>query len=508
MTGPTKWLPSSLAFFLIATAFSTVLVYSIPAEDPFVPALPEIPPPRAQNQDSLYRDMMQNRKKYPEQQNQKQRSQPTSVFEDNSKPEGQQQIRPSQGEEVKDTEITKKQKTPVTESAPEKEPTRQAQNKERTWEKPNQVNKRNDEKPTGSTETKDNPEANSDHSQPNFLNREKEQEDFQSQKENIASLLSRDMLENTTRALKGLEDQQPKKKSKDSKEQKNVDHLLRGIDPVMPRNYKYNAPVYYKGIYMSNYVARTPSRYGPLLKQAKATGINTLVVDVQPRIPPEKFIQEARSQGFYLVSRVVVFEGGLKTFPAPEAHLNKVRSVAVASAQAGFMEIQLDYIRFADNLHIKGLTMNQRYRTIASVLQSFEQKLRPHGVRIGADIFGRIPFNNNDIIGQKMEVFSRYMDTLYPMLYPSHFYGDPFYQKNPYRTIYDGKTRAIKRAGTSRIIAYIQGFTMLVGKSGLSYKNYIKKQIEASRDSGGAGFIVWNPKNDYRVFFQALKETN
>ncbi|MCB1137514.1 MAG: glycosyl hydrolase [Leptospiraceae bacterium] len=248
--------------------------------------------------------------------------------------------------------------------------------------------------------------------------------------------------------------------------------------------------------------------YGPLLKQARSSGVNTLVVDVQPSLPPEDFLKEAKSMGFYLVSRVVVFEGGLRTYPAPPEHVNKVIQRAEAAATLGFMEIQLDYIRFADKLHIRGLTLTRRYRAIASILQSFEKRLRPHGVRIGADIFGRIPFNKNDIIGQKMEVFAPYLDTIYPMLYPSHFYGDPFYQKNPYRTIYDGKTKAIRRAGTSRIIAYIQGFTMYVGKSGLSYKDYIKKQILAARDSGGAGFIVWNPKNQYGTFFQALEETN
>ena len=498
MSGPRKWLPSSLIFFLTATAFSTVLVYSIPAEDPFVPALPEIPPPRSQDQDSLYRNMMQNKEKYPEQSNtatqtEQNNNEEIRAFQDSS-PEARQTRnadRPVSNDMQTATDST-------TRSQPE--PVKEVINQKPSEQKkgPKKPAKAKEDR---TTDKKDSPK-------PSFLSREKEQKAFDTDKEKIANIIAKDLLDEATGPLKGKENEDPVQKSRENKEQKSVDRLLRGIDPVMPRNYKYTAPVYYKGIYLSNYTARTPGRYLPLMKKAKATGINTLVVDVQPRVPPEKFIQEAKAQGFYLVSRVVVFEGGLKTFPAPEAHLDRVRKQAEESARQGFMEIQLDYIRFADNLHIKGLTLNQRYRTIAAILKSFEVKLRPYGVRIGADIFGRIPFNNNDIIGQKMEVFSRYMDTLYPMLYPSHFYGDPFYQKNPYRTIYDGKTRAIKRAGTTRVIAYIQGFTMLVGKSGLSYKNYIKKQIEAAEDSGGAGFIVWNPKNDYRVFFQALKETN
>ncbi|HBS07078.1 MAG TPA: glycosyl hydrolase [Leptospiraceae bacterium] len=497
MSGPRKWLPSSLIFFLTATAFSTVLVYSIPAEDPFVPALPEIPPPRS-NQDSLYRNTMQTRQKYPDQ------SQNGAM--DTGRPAASEEMRTSEKETPPNTAVVKN-----ADSGTEVEPGRPNIKKQTT--KPRTQSQDTEKKPftRQGINTEKNRAAEPEQEQnpqPSFLNREKEHKSFDSDKEKIANMIAKDVLDEAKNPLKGKDDSRTEKVSGESKEQRDVDHLLRGIDPVMPRNYKYTAPVYYKGIYINNYTARTSSRYLPLLKKAKATGINTLVVDVQPRVPPKEFIQEAKSQGFYLVSRVVVFEGGLKTYPAPEAHLDGVRKRAEESAQAGFMEIQLDYIRFADNLHIKGLTLNQRYRVIAGVLRSFELKLRPYGVRIGADIFGRIPFNNNDIIGQKMEVFARYMDTLYPMLYPSHFYGDPFYQKNPYRTIYDGKTRAIKRAGTTRVIAYIQGFTMLVGKSGLSYKSYIKKQIKAAEDSGGAGFIVWNPKNDYGVFFQALKETN
>ncbi len=497
-----------------------------------MPALPEIPPPRSQEKDALYRTLMENRKNHPpaEQNN---RALPESAQKNrNTSPGESPQTKASEGA-APSIDSTDTDRMKSDDAATESKPREPQSNQEKPKGSPNdksvernarnipaatkdqQSKKESREESTNSlanSKDQDDPSnkarKNSESPEPSFLSRDKEQERFQSQKEDIASLLAKDMLDSTKENLKGLSKDRTAKVSTDSKQQQQVDQLLKGIDPVMPRNYRFTAPVYYQGIYLNNYTARTKSRFLPLLKQAKATGINTLVVDVQPRLPTEEFMKTARSMGFYLVSRVVVFEGGLKTYPAPAGHINKVRKRAEESALMGFMEIQLDYIRFADRLHIKGLNLTERYRTIASILRSFEETLRPHGVRIGADIFGRIPFNNNDIIGQKMEVFARYMDTLYPMLYPSHFYGDPFYQKNPYRTIYDGKTRAIKRAGTTRIIAYIQGFTMLVSKSGLSYKDYIKKQLVASKDSGGAGFVVWNPKNDYAVFFQALKETN
>lgn len=501
MFGARKWLSSSLIFLLVSTAFSTVLVYSIPAEDPFVPSLPEIPPPRAENREALYRSLMQQ-KRMESSQTQTQTQ------------ETQQEKAPAEQDPAADS----RESPPASEDASGFPDNGNAADSARTEDAKSDVSPApadpikvpGPQKPN--THSKKSPEGD----------RQQDQKRFVEDRQSIATRLSRDAVDQARRAFQqsqpSVQDNPETRSHNTTKQDReaiqkalpdaSVDPLLKGIEPLQNRQYRFTAPAYYKGIYLNNYVARTASRYRPLLKQARETGINTLVVDVQPHLPPEQFMKEARDQGFYLVSRVVVFQGGLKTYPAPAGHVEKILKRAEESARHGFMEVQLDYIRFADKLHIRGLTLPRRYRTIASILHSFEKRLRPHGVRIGADIFGRIPFNQNDIIGQKMEIFAPYMDTLYPMLYPSHFYGDPHYQKNPYKTIYDGKTRAIRRAGTSRVIAYIQGFTMLVGKSGLSYKDYIKKQILAARDSGGAGFIVWNPKNDYQVFFQALKETN
>ncbi|MEQ9365009.1 MAG: putative glycoside hydrolase [Leptospirales bacterium] len=279
------------------------------------------------------------------------------------------------------------------------------------------------------------------------------------------------------------------------------------IPPTPRGKFRYYAPEYYRGIYLNNGVVRDEKRYEKLFEQSRKHKINTLVADVQPRFPSKEFIRAAREGGFYLVARVVVFEGGLKQPSVPEAHLNKVLDVAEQAARSGFMEIQLDYIRFADRARIGNLNLKQRYHIIASILKMATERLRPQGVRVGAYIFGRIPFNQNDRIGQRMEVFSAHLDTLYPMLYPSHFYGDPSYIKDPYKTIYQGQKKSIERVGdVTRSIAYIQGFKMKVGPSGLSYHNYIREQIDAAADSGGAGFVVWNARSSYGPFFKALAD--
>ncbi len=286
-----------------------------------------------------------------------------------------------------------------------------------------------------------------------------------------------------------------------------VHSLPRDPTPTPRGIARYRAPDFYRGIYLNNATALSPGRFGAIVRQARQHGLNTLVIDVQPRFPSEREIRMARQAGMYLVARVVVFHLGLDRYPPPAAHLNEVVRAAERAARSGFMEIQLDYIRFADKSERLGVPLAERYRAIGSILKLFTERLRPYGVRIGADIFGRIAFNNDDIIGQKLEIFAPHLDTLYPMLYPSHFYGDRLYQKNPYRAIYDGSRNCLIRVGRqTRVIAYIQAFDMKLAPSGLGLGAYIQAQLKAADDVRAQGYIAWNAANRYEAFFRALRQ--
>ncbi len=279
------------------------------------------------------------------------------------------------------------------------------------------------------------------------------------------------------------------------------------VTPTPRTRYAYRAPDFYKGIYINNVTVRTPRMYRPILERAVQAGINTLVVDVQPLFPSDEFIKYARESGFYLVSRIVVFEGGLKTYPPPLAHIGIIVDTAEKSGRNGFMEVQLDYIRFADNPNIVNLSLAQRYRMLEGILKMTTDRVRPLGLRVGADIFGRIAFNRDDWIGQKIEIFANHLDTIYPMLYPSHFYHEPHRINDPYRTILEGTQNCVNRsAGRAKIVAYIQGFPMSIGSH--TYDAYLRKQIQASHDAGGGGFIVWNITNHYDAFFRALLQVD
>lgn len=268
------------------------------------------------------------------------------------------------------------------------------------------------------------------------------------------------------------------------------------------------SPEFSRGIYISQRTLKKIKEFHELRKKSKEHGVNLLVIDVQPTSPSKRVLEDLIAEGFYPVARVVNFDGGLPTEKPSNQRITSIHKSIRAACESGFPEIQLDYIRYADNLQLK-LTYETRYKNISGIIKDIRNETLKcdHLPYIGADIFGRIPFNQNDSIGQKVEVFAQVVDVLYPMLYPSHFYGMPARIKDPYQTVYDGTLLTIKRSlKTTRVIPYIQGFNMSVGKSGLTLSNYIKAQVKASYDSGGHGFVVWNAWNDYEATFQALKD--
>lgn len=281
------------------------------------------------------------------------------------------------------------------------------------------------------------------------------------------------------------------------------------------RTGKQNGPLppkFYRGLYVNNSVISekgSRQRWENLLSEASDSGVNVLVIDIQSTTPPASEVNRLKELGFYPVARLVNFDGGLKTELPTQARMDSILGYVKKACAAGFPEIQLDYIRYADVTDIP-LTLKQKYKNIESIItkirtQANECEKLPY---LGADIFGRIPFNKDDQIGQKVENFAELVDVLYPMLYPSHFYHQPARISNPYQTVFDGLSNAKKRSpSNTRVVGWIQGFNMSIASSKKNLKDYIKAQIEASVESKSDGFVVWNIGNNYAETFRAMKES-
>lgn len=269
-------------------------------------------------------------------------------------------------------------------------------------------------------------------------------------------------------------------------------------------------PQFYQGVYISNRMAHSPANLKKLVDELKIAGINTVIVDAQPKKLPEKIVQYFQENKMYAIARVVNFEGGLTSeFPDKE-RMKSIKETVSYSCKQGFKEINLDYIRYSDGGWNFRAGFEKRYKNITGIISDIRKDTFidcGQNTLFGADIFGRVPFIENDGIGQRVENFSEVVDLLYPMLYPSHFYGLKSRVADPYNTVLEGLQKTIQRSKpNTSAVAWIQGFQMHIGASGLSYKDYIKVQLQASLDSKSKGFVVWNAMNDYVITLKAFEE--
>jgi hypothetical protein len=283
------------------------------------------------------------------------------------------------------------------------------------------------------------------------------------------------------------------------------------INNEVKKNYQepYKYPETYRGIYLNVASGRDIKKLKTFIDMAKKSYINTFVIDVQGRaykscVIPEANVALCRANGIHPIARVVMFPDGLKHFPVEKSFIDEKIKTAQTACERGFKEIQFDYIRFEDSGKLKYLTAADRAAFIGDVLLNAREELKKYNVRTAADIFGRIPLNKNDIIGQHMESLDEVVDIICPMAYPSHYTWSKKLQYDPYHTVYITSKKAADRVKKAEIVTYIQAFRMKLGD--IPYDKYIYDQLLAIKDSGVRGFLMWNAAQNYEVPFEVMKK--
>ena len=272
---------------------------------------------------------------------------------------------------------------------------------------------------------------------------------------------------------------------------------------------KYVFPKSYRGFYLTVRPALNLEELKTWTERAKKANMNSIVIDIQSskyhrmNIPKEN-IQYLLNNGIHPIARIVIFPEGLSVFPPPQGLLQDRYDAAIAACEAGFKEIQFDYIRFNDSNAIRNLTLEQRYAFIEGILKTLREKVKDYNVRTAADVFGRIPLNRGDIIGQRMESLDPVVDVICPMAYPSHYTWDKHLQHDPYKTVLMTSQRAVERVNHAIIVTWVQAFQMRLGPN--TYPDYIRKQVQAVHDSGASGYIFWNARQQYDVPFEVTEK--
>jgi hypothetical protein len=334
------------------------------------------------------------------------------------------------------------------------------------------------------------------------------------------------------------------------------DNESTGAAPVQPKAAKPKPkpqrpralPNEVRGVHVTAALASIPRQVESYLR---IPGLNTLEVDVKDEngevgflLPAESLARrigaskpyykagrlagKTRAAGVYLIGRVVVFEDPILSEKRPDLAIRRRDGsvwrnhaglgwsnpydkrvwdynieIATAAARAGFDEIQFDYVRFPSDGDIteavyRGKVAEDPGWTIARFVHYAAKKLKPLGVRVSVDLFG-LSATHDLGVGQVPRRLARFVDAVYPMVYPSHYNPGEYNLPDP--SAVPGVTvaaslrdfRRAMRGHKAKLIPWLEDFSLGRRRT----PEEVRAQIRAARRAGSKGFLLWNPSGIY-----------
>lgn len=337
-----------------------------------------------------------------------------------------------------------------------------------------------------------------------------------------------------------------------------------------------------RGIYMTACVASNKTLRSKLVSLIDETELNTVVIDIKsfdghlsfvPNDPKlissaigdcivhdmREFLETLHAHDIYVAGRIATFQDGLMVKAKPELavkkesdktviwhdykgipwidagakpHWDYIVAIAKEAYDAGFDELNFDYIRFPSDGDMKDIYYPWSVgKKKADIVESFfsylRQSLEGTGAVMSADLFGMTTTNEDDLnIGQVIEKALPYFDYIAPMVYPSHYpydfnhWGDP--NKRPYDIVRYSIDHAVVRAIATTTPVQTIGSTLISTttmpwlyskpawdmrkiRPWLQDNNYpvaytaemVRAQIQATYDAGLNSWMLWNAANRY-----------
>lgn len=265
-----------------------------------------------------------------------------------------------------------------------------------------------------------------------------------------------------------------------------------------------------KGIYLTQYMVEKPSKLDYFIREAKATGLNTFVIDHEffsKRYAPA--IAKVKAAGFKVVTRVVVFpDGGTPKLIRSKAYWEERLKLVDDAILAGTDVVQLDYIRYSS----KEPANPQHAKDVYQIIKWFKQKINAKNVPMEIDIFGEVSYYPSMHIGQDIKMFADSVDGVNPMVYPSHFWPYEKYSADPYKTVNNSLESLLSQFDDKppfKVHAFIEAanYHYLRKTSNAEKQKYLLKQIRAVEDAEGvSGWYVWSANNVYENLFKVLRD--
>ena len=240
---------------------------------------------------------------------------------------------------------------------------------------------------------------------------------------------------------------------------------------------------------------------------------------IRPVYRLEDVVEASADAELYLIGRIVTFQDPIAARAAPELAVwdtgtgapyrkngqyfldptdadarQYALDLAVESCEAGFDEIQFDYVRFPDGfgnsaVFDQGSGSEIRPIIIRDFLAEASALLNPAGCAVAADIFGFITSTTGDGgIGQYLEELASVVDVLSPMLYPSHYsegwFGFDVPNDHPGPVVGRALDDGMERLDSTAVFRpWIQDFYYNAAQ--------VRAEIEAA-EARGLGWMLWN----------------
>lgn len=307
-----------------------------------------------------------------------------------------------------------------------------------------------------------------------------------------------------------------------------------------------------RAIYLGSDYIFNEKKIAALEKILETTNANGIVIDFKDsnslsREYMTNLVKRFKKHGAYTIARIVVFQdssfarkhpevaiknssgefwwSGRKAWrrywldPASELVQEYNIEVAKCAIGASFDEIQFDYIRFPTDGNLKDIrfpVFNPAKDSKAEVMAGFFKKMKSElkayspNTPIAIDVFGEVLlYGKEGGIGQSLCDVADYFDVICPMAYPSHYMCGEFDVKdptaNPYKVYCVTLKRGLEFLGNKKVIIrpWIQDFTWpSIYNCGPTVPYTLDKvhaEIQAARDLGINGFMLWNASNNFTV---------
>lgn len=326
-----------------------------------------------------------------------------------------------------------------------------------------------------------------------------------------------------------------------------------------------------RGLYFNTGSINNPEVYDRIIGLIENSNLNAVVIDVKDDwgnitvnfdtdnediqyantklIDAESLISDLHSRGIYVIGRITTFKDSVITEKHPEwgftrddgslwangrgevfmnPFLREVQDynieIGELAAEAGFDEIQYDYVRFAEGFETFADTLSysrgefenkamdegdKRVSAITGYVRKARESISAYGLPVAIDVFGyALQAGRASGIGQDFSEISNEADIMCSMIYPSHWGPYSFDIEKPDLEPYELVTRYLKEEQSifkdlehrPQSRPWIQDFTASwIGEGNwMVYDaDAVQAQVDAIYESGQKEYLIWNATNTY-----------